>query len=338
MHHLERVIERFVPEIAPGFAGRLYLFDEGRGALIETCSWLGPVHSRSEFPPSACWALQRGDLHQPRGSTIDVPCDHLDPNGDVIDSICLPLIAQRTTLGLLYLEPAIGPSKPLPEISELYLKVLAENIGLAVGNLRLQDKLRQMAMADPLTGLANRRHLETVLEYRVAEAQRLNQSISCVMVDIDHFKGFNDEFGHAAGDAVLRAVGELLNHSTREKNLAFRYGGEEFLLLMPELGAGQAAQRAEEIRSKIHMLRVEHGGRELGPLTASFGAATAPEHCAFSQLVQTADAALLRAKEAGRDRVVVAAARRRDERPKRASSAESDQASEIDAPASTSVE
>lgn len=311
MHHFTRVIESFVPEVAPGYAGRLYLFDEDRGTLVETCSWQGPVHSRPEFSPSSCWALQRGHLHRPRGKTVDVPCDHLDATDEAaIDSICLPLIAQRATLGLLYLEPMMGLSEPPAEVAEAYLEVLAENIGLAAGNLRLRDTLRAMAMADPLTGLPNRRHLEAVLEYRVAEAERSGQPMSCVMVDVDYFKRFNDTFGHAAGDAVLRAVGGLLNQSIRETNLAFRYGGEEFLLVLPNLDATLAAQRAEEIRSKIHGLRVEHGGRELGPITASFGVATAPEHCAFGHLVQAADAALLRAKAAGRDRVVVAAARR----------------------------
>lgn len=307
MHRLERVIESFVPQIAPSLAGRLYLFDESRNLLVEACSWLGPVHSHSEFPPAACWALQRGELHRPKGRAADVPCDHLhlDFGGQAVDSVCLPLTAQRTTVGLLYLEPRSDLSESLPDVPEIYLKILAENIGLAVGNLRLRDRLRAMAMADPLTGLGNRRQLETVLESRLMEANRANRAISCIMLDVDHFKRFNDEFGHDAGDAVLCALGELLRQSTRESD-AFRYGGEEFLLLMPDAGAEQALLRAEEVRLKIGALQIEHAGRELGAITASLGTATAPDHCAFSKLVRTADAALLRAKESGRNRVVQA--------------------------------
>jgi diguanylate cyclase (GGDEF)-like protein len=308
MQQLERVIEGFVPKIAPGLAGRLYLFDEAQNFLLEACSWLGPVHSRAEFAPTACWALQRGELHRPKGHNADVSCDHLDNTGAAIDSICLPLIAQRTTLGLLYLEPLAGDSGSLEDVSETYLKMLTENVGLAVGNLRLRDRLRAMAMADPLTGLANRRQLETVLEARLQEAHRTNRSISCIMLDVDHFKRFNDQFGHDAGDAVLRGVGEVLKHSIRDTD-AFRYGGEEFLLVIPDMGAEQAERRAEEVRIKIGALQIEHAGRELGAITASFGTATAPDHCAFSQLVRTADAALLRAKEAGRNRVFQADAR-----------------------------
>jgi len=302
---LERVIGSFVPQIAPSFAGRLYLLDESRNLLVEACSWLGSVHSHSEFSPVACWALQRGELHRPRGRAADVPCDHVEFGGQVVDTVCLPLIAQRATVGLLYLEARGDVSELSQDSPEIYLGILAENIGLAVGNLRLRDRLRAMAMADPLTGLANRRQLETVLASRLMQASRTNECISCVMLDVDHFKHFNDQFGHDAGDTVLRAMGELLKQSTRD-NDAFRFGGEEFLLLMPGMGTEQAGQRAEEIRHKIGALQLEHGGRQLGSITASIGVATAPDQCAFSKLVQTADAALLLAKEAGRNRVVVA--------------------------------
>jgi diguanylate cyclase (GGDEF)-like protein len=213
------------------------------------------------------------------------------------------LNAQRTPVGLLYLEVRGELPESAPDVSEIYLKMLAENIGLAVGNLRLRDRLRAMAMVDPLTGLSNRRKLETVLESRLLEAHRVNQPISCIMLDVDHFKRFNDDFGHAAGDVVLGAVSALLKQSTRESD-AFRYGGEEFLLLMPDIGEEQARLRAEEIRCKIETLKIKYAGNELGTITASLGTATAPDHCAFSQLVRTADAALLRAKESGRNCVV----------------------------------
>jgi len=127
-------------------------------------------------------------------------------------------------------------------------------------------------------------------------------------VDVDRFKRFNDEFGHDAGDAVLRAVGELLGHSTRENDHAFRVGGEEFIVLLPKLQSEDAARRAEELRARVGALRVEHNGRFLGPITASFGVATSPGDCAFNSLINTADTALLRAKESGRNRVVIAAA------------------------------
>ena len=306
---LKEVIQRFVPQIAPELAGRLYLLDPARNAVIEACSWLEPTHSASEFPPLACWALRRGLPHRPAGDNVDVPCDHLKfDDGPLIDTLCLPLTAQRETLGLLYFEPRLGA----PDISgtrDTYLRMLAENIGLALGNLRLREALREMAMADPLTGLANRRQLDAVLEHQLAECERLGQPISCLMVDVDHFKRFNDSFGHEAGDAVLREVGTALKSSVREHGSVFRYGGEEFLLLLANMGPDPAARRAEDIRERIAALRVTYGGGALGPITASIGLASAPAHCTTGQLVQTADAALLRAKDSGRNRVVVASVR-----------------------------
>jgi len=123
------------------------------------------------------------------------------------------------------------------------------------------------------------------------------------MIDIDHFKRFNDDHGHDAGDAVLRAVGEALKRSIRSEDLAFRFGGEEFLLLMPGLGVADARARVEDIRSRIASLAVRHEDRDLGPITASIGVASWPEQCAADRLVQAADAALLRAKRGGRDQV-----------------------------------
>jgi diguanylate cyclase (GGDEF)-like protein len=305
---LKDVVRRFVPEITPTLAGRLYLLDDARKAVIEACNWLGPKHSRGEFPPLACWALRRGLPHRPDGDTIDVPCDHVDGGNLLAGTWCLPLTAQRETLGLLYFERrADGDGDAaLPEV---YLRMLAENIGLALANLKLRDALRDMAMADPLTGLSNRRRLDAVLELRVAEAEQSGKPLSCLMIDVDHFKRFNDEFGHDAGDAVLREVGQVLKSAIRDDGLAFRYGGEEFAIFLPGLGAEHATARAEEIRARIEGLRVIHEGRDLNQVSTSIGVASSPGHCAASRLVQTADAALLKAKSGGRNRVELAECR-----------------------------
>lgn len=308
---LKDVIQCFVPEIVPGLAGRLYLLDEARNAMVETCHWLSPIHSRTEFSPLACWALRRGLTHRPAGKAIDVPCDHLALGDEsMIDSICLPLTVHQETLGLLYFEPH-GVTGDAVAVPETYLHMLSENIGLALSNLRLREALRKMAMADPLTGLANRRQLEETLERQFAEAERLGQPISCLMIDVDHFKQFNDRFGHDAGDAVLREVAATLKQITREQGMAFRYGGEEFLLLIPGIGPDEASIRAEEIRTRMSAIRIEYRGEELGPVTVSIGAASVPDHCDFQSLVRTADAALLRAKSSGRNRVEVAIGRKK---------------------------
>ncbi|MET0364836.1 MAG: diguanylate cyclase, partial [Sphingobium sp.] len=302
---LKEVVRRFLPRIAPDLAGRLYLLDQERHAVVEACSWLEPVHSRAEFSPIACWALRRGLAHRPAGAVVDVPCDHLDQGGDhLADTLCLPLTAQRKTLGLLYFEPRDGAGDG--HTPDVYLHMLAENIALALANLHLREALREMAMADPLTGLANRRHLDEIIDLELAEAERLGQPISCMMLDVDHFKRFNDSHGHQAGDAVLREVGQILQNALREKGKAFRFGGEEFLLLMNGFDAGQALERCEEIRTRIAALHIVHAGCELDSVTVSIGLATVPDHCSADRLVKAADAALYRAKAMGRNRVLLA--------------------------------
>ncbi|WP_417613140.1 diguanylate cyclase [Parasphingorhabdus sp.] len=306
MADLKEVIQRFAPEIVPGLAGRLYLLDASRNAMVEACSWLSPGYSRSEFSALSCWGLRRGLPHRPGGKAVDVPCEHLQLGNDpLIDSICLPLTIQQETLGLLYFEP-VNPEEEMAEVPEIRLRMLSENIGLALANMRLRDALREMAMADPLTGLANRRQLDAVLKHELAEAERLNEPISCLMIDVDHFKQFNDRFGHDAGDAVLREVGSTLRDLTRDDKAAFRYGGEEFVLLMPGVGSNAALARAEDIRERISDLRIQYGSDELGPITVSVGVASLPEHCGAEDLVKMADNALRQAKSSGRNRVETA--------------------------------
>jgi len=305
---LVEVVRRFAPEIAPGFAGRLYIHDARRNMMVRACDWLTPRESGQEFTPTTCWALRRGQIHKPTGELIDIPCEHFDA-APQIRTICIPLSAQGESIGLLYVEEPEDRTAEQIGRTEKYLEMLAENIGLALANLRLRDALRQMAMADPLTGLANRRRFDAVFKEQVAHAENSLSPLACLMVDIDHFKRFNDAHGHDAGDAVLRAVGGVLNDALREKDCAFRLGGEEFVLLMPGFAQDQAIDRALQVQQKLQALRVHHEGEELGPVTASFGLAVFPEHGRAETLVRTADAALLRAKNQGRDQIVIATIR-----------------------------
>lgn len=300
------VVRRFLPEIDPGRAGRLYLFDEHRNAMVEACTWQEPVHSQGKFAPSACWALRRGLPHRPASGGVDVPCQHLAlAEGQLPDTLCLPLMAQNETLGLLYLEVRADQAGVVPT-PENYIDMLAENISLSLANIKLRDALRSLALHDPLTGLPNRRNFERVMEgFRAGQADGSRQ-LSCLMLDVDHFKNLNDRFGHAAGDEVLRELAGVLQEATREPEFAFRYGGEEFGVLLPDLTCEQAAIRAEEIRSRISDLDVQHAGKMLGKITVSVGVASVPQHCDLSRLVQTADAAMYRAKKSGRDCVEVA--------------------------------
>jgi two-component system, cell cycle response regulator len=169
-----------------------------------------------------------------------------------------------------------------------------------------REELRLLAIRDPLTGLFNRRYMEESFEREVHRAARNNLPLGAVMIDLDHFKRFNDTWGHPAGDAVLREVGGLLKNCSRGEDIACRYGGEEFTLILTTATAEATRLRAEQFRQAARGLDVQHEGRSLGGITISAGVAAFPEHgCSAAEILRAADKALYQAKAAGRDRVVV---------------------------------
>ena len=197
------------------------------------------------------------------------------------------------------------------ELEQLYDTVLALNreyanaqLELAQINLKLQQREAQIlatSLTDPLTGTGNRRRLEQALATEVNRAERTGGSLCAFMADLDHFKRVNDRYGHEAGDKVLAAFGEILRQRTRATDIAARFGGEEFVVLMPTTDLANATAIAERIRAAIAELQTE---LLLEPITASFGVverlAGEPAHA----LLRRADVALYEAKRQGRNRVV----------------------------------
>ena len=171
---------------------------------------------------------------------------------------------------------------------------------LTHANLQLRDR----AVRDALTGVHNRGYLEESLAREEARARRSGTPLGVVMIDIDHFKRFNDTYGHAAGDAVLRTVGQYVMSLTRGEDIFCRYGGEEFVLIMIDTTARAAWERAESLRAGVQALAIEHEGRSIGPITLSIGVAMIPDNARDGQgALKAADAALYRAKQGGRNRV-----------------------------------
>src|SRR5262249_40868867 len=158
------------------------------------------------------------------------------------------------------------------------VEIMVENIALALGNLRLREALRSQSIRDPLTGLFNRRYLDESFALEVARAGRARSPIAVLMIDVDHFKRFNDSFGHDAGDAVLKCVGEARGASAGRGDIACRFGGEEFTIIAPGASAEDAARRAEALRAAVSAIGVIHQGRPLGPVTCSIGVASFPAH------------------------------------------------------------
>jgi diguanylate cyclase (GGDEF)-like protein/PAS domain S-box-containing protein len=298
----------FAPKIFPAARGAVALLNASRSLAEVTGSWTGCELPTMEFEPTACWALRTGHPHLVIAGDSTAPCAHAA--GVKTGYLCIPILAQGETLGILHLQGV--DDAPRLDASELSFKTtFAGQVGLSIANIRLREALRTQSVRDALTGLYNRRYLEEVLDREVRRAARAAQSLGLLMIDLDHFKSFNDTYGHDAGDAVLRDTGASLTKGIRAEDFVCRYGGEEFVVILPTADLEAARLRAERLRSKMRELTILHQGKSLGMVTISVGVATFPEHgISPKELMAAADAALYEAKRSGRDQVIVAMPKR----------------------------
>ncbi|PZO43766.1 MAG: PleD-like protein [Pseudanabaena frigida] len=298
-------LSQLVEKLFPNCAGGIFITSASRNRVELISTWGESLQSEDAFLPKDCWALRRGRIHVVETDRAGLRCNHIHSHEAISATLCIPMIAQGETLGMFYLDT--NNPNALPEVKQQLARTLAEQVAMAIANLRLQETLQQQSIRDPLTGLFNRRYLEENLNQEISRAQRQQHQIGVIMIDIDHFKRFNDTYGHDAGDYVLQTVGTLLKKYVRGSDVACRYGGEEMILVLPDLKLEAVSMRAEEIREAIAQVSLSHNSQLLGSLTASFGVASFPQHGATgSAVMQAADAALYRAKAAGRNQVLTA--------------------------------
>jgi len=299
----ESILGQFARDLCPALSGSLSMIKASRNLVETTASWGSTSGLVSVFGPEDCWALRRGRPHGSGRSGGRLKCAHIDPEfGGTF--ICVPMMAHGETLGVLHLLRENG--EDLTE-SELRLSsMVAEQIGQAIANLRLREALKAQSIRDPLTGLFNRRYMEESLERELHRADTHNGTVGAIMIDLDHFKQFNDSFGHDGGDSVLRKFSELLHARTKKEDIVCRYGGEEFLIILPGASLRQARDFGEGLLEATRNIAVMSRGRELGPVSISAGIALYPEHGkTMGALIRAADDALYRAKMRGRNRVVL---------------------------------
>ena len=302
---VHKVAAHFVPRLLPGTRGALYRSNDSRTALEASFGWGDDELPISVFGAGDCWGLRRGRTYHVTDASHALHCNHVHaaPRGGYL---CLPLAAQGENFGLMHVRyDGLPEDDPLQlENRESFLRTMTEHVALAMSNARLRENLRAQASRDPLTGLVNRRFTEEAFEREIARCRRRNRPIAVFMVDIDHFKRFNDEHGHEAGDMVLKLVADTLAKSLRLEDIVCRYGGEEFLVLLPEVDEAMALQCAERSRSLVAELLPSFRGRPLGAVTISIGVALYPGDGDTPELLQRrADEALYRAKRSGRNRV-----------------------------------
>jgi len=307
----ERVLERLVG-VMEVEAGAIFTYDERANELVRTAQRgvPGPLPARLAIDAEAPTAMGRATAAGAPQLVRDMFTAGLESDEDRVlrtwgfhTLLCQPLLAGKRVAGGLQLMSRRTGS--LSDEALALMEALSDELALALQNAITFDRLSTMAVTDSLTGLHNHRFCEEFVRKHLMAAQRSKRNCGFLLVDIDHFKGFNDRFGHQAGDAVLRGVATALLASIRAADLAGRYGGEEFMVALPGADLPTAQVVAERIRQNI--LEISIGGTTDERVSASIGVSGYPE-CAtnLTQLFASADVALYAAKAAGRNRVVTA--------------------------------
>lgn len=302
------VIAKFCKQIIPNSEGALYLLHQSRMHVESAITWGENPLKDHVLTLDECWALRRGQLHHAENKNDDLICKHMQNHPEKPAYLCIPLMAQGDTLGLITLTlQKTNTEQVFTEERRLLAIAMAEQISLALANAKLRETLHSQSIHDPLTGLFNRRHLADILKVELPKLDHNHTTAAFMLLDIDFFKKFNDEYGHEAGDLVLVEIAGLLTKLFATQALVFRFGGEEFFLYFRSYSLSQAVQAAELIAKQTRLLTIMHHGTKLPPITYSTGIAIYPLHAKSPEtLIKLADDALYRAKESGRDCIMTA--------------------------------
>ncbi len=286
------VISQFAARLFPGLSGSVGLIDTAASAAagdtVETVTTWGETLSGSTFATESCRALRHERAHGGGARAQSSRCDHFEEPYPA-SHLCIPLMGSGEMMGHLVLAlPAAemdGMGLELPEDVRRLGVTVADHVALSLSNQKMQESLRRQAIRDPLTGLYNRRFTEESLERELRRARRRKIPLGVVILSIDRFAGLNADHGRAAGDDVLRRLGQLLAGRLRSEDIACRSGGEKFLLVLPDTPEAGCLQLAESLRQAVAGL--EFSGFSV---TASFGVAAFPTHGeAVDELLQATE-------------------------------------------------
>lgn len=291
-----KIVASYLARMFPGTSGTLFMQKKGASGLHSLRSWGAAPSAVTRISSDDCWALRHSELHWVENPDVDLSCSHNEAG----KSACLPLVVRGEMVGVL----AMAWNKDATPDRSL-LEAIAEPLAAALAQTLTNFALREQATKDPLTGLLNRQSLDTEFARLIHRAQEDSQPASVLMMDIDHFKAFNDRFGHDAGDLVLKSVATRIHQTVRTSDLAFRFGGEEIVVLLPCCGLDEAIVSAKRIQKGLTELTLVNRGERLPPVTISVGVATFPNDGVTAEsLFLAADAGVYAAKAAGRNAVV----------------------------------
>jgi diguanylate cyclase (GGDEF)-like protein len=298
------IIQQFGPDLFPTTTGALFMSADLKKNMEAVATWGVDLQSERLFPPEDCQALQREQAHIAQSSIPGKRCKHINPSfsGDYLDA---PVTASGEIMGLLHLE---SRNETYDQRREDLALIVAEHLALSLSNLKLRESLSEESVRDPLTGLFNKRYMEESLTQELSRAARAKYPVSLMLLDIDNFKRFTGAFGRSGGDMLLKELGTMIQNHVRRGDISCRFGGDEFVLVLPNAKPEFAVQRAQSIKEMVKNLKLVFQGQPLGAITVSVGVAVYPNHGASTEdLLRNASQALNQAKMKGRDLVELAA-------------------------------
>jgi diguanylate cyclase (GGDEF)-like protein len=298
---------RHLHQLVPGSSGAIAIINNSRSMLLMSATWGGPEGMLDSFEAEACCGLRTGRPRWRKVGESEIHCAHFVGQPPE-NYMCIPLAALGETLGFAYLNLPTDAVQTLAAGREALVNEMVELAAMAIAGLNLRAKLENQSIRDGLTNLFNRHFLEIALERELQRSARSGEPLALLMLDVDHFKAFNDLFGHEAGDLVLRELAGCLQAAVRAEDIVCRYGGEEFVILLPEIPRERAMEAAERLRQRVSTMRPELRGEPLRPISISVGLATYPDLASDAvDLLRMADRALYQAKRAGRNQVHIMA-------------------------------
>ncbi len=306
------VLSKYCDRLFPGIAARVYLHNNSRDLVEPFVNWGTHSSGGSEmFSPTECWALRKGKSHLEQPTSLGAVCPNAR-NCKRQNYLCIPMVAFGETVGIMQLDMVKENQSHSASTADASIKALeelgvmaADEIAAAIEELKLRARLQHQSTRDSLTHLYNRRYFMEAIERELYRAKHTEHELSVLMFDLDYFKQFNDLHGHIGGDMVLRAFGKVLEEATRGGDVASRYGGEEFAVLMIDCPLEGARKRADEICAKMKTIALEFHGELLEGVTTSVGISSFPQDGeTIDDLISGADKALYAAKANGRNCVV----------------------------------
>jgi diguanylate cyclase (GGDEF)-like protein/PAS domain S-box-containing protein len=311
-HELEeayQVFDQFIRQLFPATGGALYVFEEPAGSLEAVSTWGEKFEETAQINREDCWALRRGRPHRVDNSQKGLLCPHVRISPEH-SSLCVPMVAQSESIGLLHIyfyrdaaPEGINYTDWLNNHENLAI-TLADQIGMALANLKMHKILSEQVNHDPLTGLFNQKYFHESLQREIHRSVRREGLLSLLIVELDHLTEINTLYGQDARNEVLAAGAKFLEGHIRPGEIACRYHGNIFCLILPDVSCEAAWLRAQDLLDEFKLLRFHWQAKEIGSLTLSIGISTYPEFGKDSEsLLQTAETALNLAKSGGYDRI-----------------------------------